>query len=233
MVKNKTRIIDLTHSIQENIPLWPGAALFSQEICQTYAPGKFRVHNYHLAAGTGTHMDAPFHCEEHGKSVADFNLDELIGVGCILDISIHVNKNPDYVITAQDIQDWESEYGQIPERAIVIANTGWSQYWEQPPRYTNIDENGILHFPGFGETAAELLVQRGILGVGIDTLSLDPGISQTYPAHHIFLSHHLFQLENVANTHLLPATGAIIFALPLKIRHGPEAPARVFAILSG
>lgn len=224
--------IDLTHIIHEDIPLWPGSTLFSQESYQTYAPGKFRVHNYRLAAGTGTHVDAPFHCEEYGKSVADFNLEELIGAGCILDVSASVNNNPDYAITADYIQNWEDRNGRIPKKAIVIAHTGWSQYWEHPKRYCNADKQGILHFPGFSETAAELLVQRDILGVGIDTLSLDPGVSQTYPAHHIFLSNSLFQIENIANSHLLPAMGAMIFVLPLKIQHGPEAPARVFAMLS-
>lgn len=227
------RFIDLTHTIHENIPLWPGSTTFSPEIRQAYESGKFRVHNYHLAAGTGTHVDAPYHCEEHGKSVADFNLDELIGEGCILNVSAAVNQDPDYAITGDDIQHWENRHGRIPERAIVIAHTGWSQYWQQPRQYCNADDKGNLHFPGFSEAAAELLVQRHILGVGIDTLSLDPGINQTYPAHHIFLGHGLFQLENVANTHLLPAREAMIFVLPLKIHQGPEAPARVFAMISG
>ncbi len=225
------RFIDLTHTLHEDIPLWPGSTRFSPEIRQAYAPGKFRVHDYHLAAGSGTHIDAPSHCEENGKSVADFNLDELIGEGCILDVSNAVNQNQDYAITGDDIQHWENRHGRIPERAIVIAHTGWSRFWQQPSQYCNADEKGILHFPGFSEAAAELLVQRHILGVGIDTLSLDPGISKTYPAHHIFLGHGLFQLENVANTHLLPAKGAMIFVLPLKIQQGPEAPARVFAML--
>jgi len=223
--------IDLTHNIHEQIPLWPGSLPFSIKVRQQYSPRKFRVYDYHLAAGTGTHLDAPFHCKEKGKSVAEFSLNQLIGPGCVIDVSEKVQTNPDYVITAEDIECWEKLYGKIAPKSIVIAHTGWSQYWPQPQRYCNADAQGVLHFPGFGEAAARLLVTRDILGVGIDTLSLDPGNSQTYAAHHVFLGSQLFQLENLANTAVLPAIDATIFVLPLKIEQAPEAPARVFAML--
>ena len=207
-----------------------GARYLPTKLARLILLENLRISNYHLAAGTGTHLDAPSHCAQQGKSVADFRLEELIGVGCVINVSVAVHQNPDYQITMNDIMQWEKDHGQIPRKAIILAYTGWSQYWKEPHRYCNADENGILHFPGFGKEAAELLVKRGIIGVGIDTLSLDPGTSQTYPAHHIFLNHGLFQLENVANIQALPAVGSTIFVLPLKIEQGPEAPARVFAI---
>ncbi len=231
-MNNGMTLIDLTHTIHEEIPLWPGSRIFSNEICQNYSPGQFRINNYHLCAGTGTHLDAPFHAEKDGKSVSDFTLQELIGPGCVIDVTRSANQNPDYAITVDDLEQWEKIHGVIPKKAIVLAHTGWARFWDQPSRYCNADDEGILHFPGFSEKAAQWLIKREIIGVGIDTLSLDPGDSQTYPAHHIFLGQGLFQLENVANLAAMPATGATIFVLPLKIRNGPEAPARVFAMLS-
>lgn len=228
----QTGFIDLTHTVNEKIPLWPGSTRFSEEIRQECSPGKFRGYDYHLCAGTGTHIDAPFHCVEDGKSVTDFSLQELIGPGCVIDVTQSVQNNPDYTVSAHDIEQWENQFGPIPSGAIILARTGWSQYWSQPQRYCNADVDGVLHFPGFSEEAAQLLVTKNIIGVGIDTLSLDAGVSKTYPAHKIFLGHGLFQIENIAHLQQLPPVGATILVLPLKIENAPEAPARVIAIIS-
>lgn len=225
-------MIDLTHRIHRAIPIWPNSTIFTTQIRQEFSPeNHFRVYDYCLAAGTGTHMDAPSHCVQSGKSIADFELSELIGPGCIIDISASVSDNPDYAITVEDLRNWENNHGTIPPKAIFLANTGWSKYWSTPLQYINADSQGQLHFPGFSESAAQWLVNRRILGVGIDTLSIDCGISQTYPAHQVFLNHGLFQLENLTNLDKLPPTGAMIFALPIKIENAPEAPARVIAMI--
>ncbi len=225
------QVVDLTHTIHPNIPIWPGSCFFFKELQQAYSSETFRVFNYHFAAGTGTHIDAPFHSEEQGKTISDFNLPELIGPCCVIDVCQQVQQDPDYMVSITDVTLWEHTHGIILEGSIVLAHTGWSQHWEQPQKYVNQDVNGILHFPGFSPEAAALLIKRGILGVGIDTLSIDAGNSKTFPAHHIFLKEGIFIIENIANTRFLPPKGATIFAMPLKIAEAAEAPARVFALL--
>lgn len=225
------QFIELTHSIHAGIPLWPGSCLFSKELKQDYSPETFRVFNYYFAAGTGTHMDAPFHSEAQGKKISDYNLNELVGAGCVINVCEQARQDADYVISVNDVLAWEDVHGVIPKDSIVLAHTGWSNYWDQPSKYINQDVKGVLHFPGFSSEAASLLVKRGIIGVGIDTLSIDPGCSKKYPAHHIFLGNGIFVLENLANTRFLPPKSATVFALPLKIEGAAEAPARVFALL--
>ena len=88
-----------------------------------------------------------------------------------------------------------------------------------------------MHFPSFSAKATELLIERNIAGIGIDTLSPDTGALGMFPAHQIMLSAGKFIIENLTNLKLLPAFGAQIIALPLKIKDGPESPARVIAIV--
>ncbi|MEX2523852.1 MAG: cyclase family protein [Gammaproteobacteria bacterium] len=88
-----------------------------------------------------------------------------------------------------------------------------------------------MHFPGFSEAAAQMLLERSIAGIGIDTLSIDRGASTDFPVHKLMLGSGKFQIENLANLDALPPTGttAIIGVLP--VRDGTQAQARIFALL--
>src|SRR5712691_7731113 len=87
-----------------------------------------------------------------------------------------------------------------------------------------------LHFPGISREAAEFLVTKHkISGVGIDTASLDHGPSKDFIAHQIINGANIYGLENVANLEQVPATGATLIALPMKIKGGTGGPARIIA----
>jgi len=94
-----------------------------------------------------------------------------------------------------------------------------------------LHDASTFHFPGIDPEAAHLFVERGVNGVGIDTASLDHGPSTTFRTHQILNRAGIYGLENLANLDLLPASGATVVALPLRIRNGSGAPARVIAIL--
>lgn len=224
------KLIDLSHTLNEEIPVWPGSLRFRREKRLDYADGAL-IYNYFLAQGLATHIDAPVHFIEHGRTISDLKISELSGPACVIDVREAVSHNPDYAISAKDIQEWEKKYGLIPSNAIVVGLTGWDQYWPDEKRYQNQDERGALHFPGFSEEAAKLLVARHISGVGIDTLSIDVGCTTTFPAHYHLLGADKFQIENLTQLEKLPPVGATIFALPIKVENGPEAPARVIALI--
>ena len=83
----------------------------------------------------------------------------------------------------------------------------------------------IIH----GEAARWLVKNRTIKGVGIDTISIDNGLSTTYPSHQVLCAHNIYGLENVAKLDKLPPKGATIYVLPMKIKGGSGAPVRIFA----
>jgi kynurenine formamidase len=113
--------------------------------------------------------------------------------------------------------------------------TGWGKGWPDPIRYlgsSTPSDPKTLHFPGFSKEAADFLVkERHVDGIGIDTPSIDYGSSRDFIVHQIINGANLYGLENVANLEKVPPTGAILVALPIKIRGGTGGPVRIIAIL--
>jgi kynurenine formamidase len=223
-------IIDLTHTLTEAMPLWPKAKPFNHRLATDYDTHGYRTFLLQQPEGIGTHMDAPAHFIKDGRTISDLSCTELVAPGCIIDVRSQVAQNDDYKISAKDVLEWEKEHGLIPAKALVLGLTGWSQYWFDVKKYQNMDANGVMHFPGWSESAAKLLIERDIVGVGIDTLSIDAAIAIDHIAHHIFLENDKYQLENLANLDKLPAVGMTIIALPMKIQNGAEAPVRAIAL---
>jgi kynurenine formamidase len=76
-----------------------------------------------------------------------------------------------------------------------------------------------------------MFVERKVAGVGIDTASVDRGQSKDFQTHRILYSHDIYGLENVANLDRVPTTGALVIALPMKIKGGTGGPVRIVAVL--
>jgi kynurenine formamidase len=158
--------------------------------------------------------------------------ERLIAPLAVLDVTANVKKNPDYQISVEDIARWEQGNGQIPPGAVVITRTGWDSRWDSEEHYRNADAKGVMHFPGYSEEAAKFLVEgRNVLGLGIDTLSIDYGPSKDFAVHQYTLAHSLYHLENVANLDRAPAHGAIVVVAPMKLEGGSGGPVRIFALV--
>jgi len=219
--------IDLTHTITTSIPAWQGTDSFSTNIIRDYHQGH-RTQQFNIGSNTGTHLDAPAHFDQHAPMIDDIPLDKLIVPACVIDVSSKASE--DYHISADDIAAFEKQHGQIPAGCLVIGNTGWHRHWIEPKKYRNLDPHNVMHFPGFSLEAAQLLLERNIVGIAIDTLSPD-GADTTFPVHKIILGAGKYIIENIANIEKLPPTGAYVFALPLKIHDAVEAPMRIIGLV--
>jgi kynurenine formamidase len=157
----------------------------------------------------------------------------LISPAVVINVSQQAKRNIDYQITQQDIINWEKIHGSIPSGSFVIANTGWSRYWNDQKKFMGFDENKVRHFPGWGQESAQYLLEKGVRGLGIDTASIDAGNSTSFIAHTIFLKADKYLVENInigtENNNKLPEVGATVFVLPIPIENGSEAPARIIA----
>ena len=153
----------------------------------------------------------------------------------VIDVRKQATANRDYRLTVDDIRAWEADNGPIPRGAIVIMWSGWGAFWPDKLRYLGTDTPGDvanLHFPGFSQEAAEFLVHaRDIAAIGVDTASMDYGPSKDFIVHQIINGANKPGLENVANVDRLPARGATLMALPIKIAGGSGGPARIIGIL--
>jgi kynurenine formamidase len=153
----------------------------------------------------------------------------------VIDVARQAAADPDYRLTPADVEQFEGEHGPIPAGSIVLLRTGWSTRWPDARAYLGDDRPGDasnLHFPSYGADAARLLVeQRGVAALGADVASIDYGPSADFLVHRIAAARGAPGLENLTNLDQLPATGAVVVALPLRIAGGSGGPARVVAFV--
>lgn len=229
------RIVDLAHTLDEKNPYWPGENYepFRLTTIATIEKNGVLSKAFYTPEHLGTHLDAPNHFEKNQPSVDLIKPEDLFAPGVVIDVAAQAGANADYVLSPADIADWERRNGKIPEGAVVFLYTGWAQFWNNYPRYKNQDIMGRMHFPGYSPEAARLLVNdRKAKGVGLDTLSIDPGVSKDFAVHHIVNATGRYGLENVARLDELPPRGFYVTVAPVKLGTGSGGPTRIFAILA-
>ncbi len=227
-------VIDLTHDLNDRSPNWEGT---QKSPFQAHEVGNIERDGYYSRVFTtqehfGTHLDAPAHFAKGMWTVGQIPVERLVRPLVVLDVRNKARNNADYEISVQDVADWESAHGEIPAGAVVMAYTGWDERWNSQKEFRNVGADHLSHYPGFSLEAAEFLVKtRDVVGLGIDTMSVDIGASSTYPVHLFTSKQSVYHLENVANLGLVPPTGATVVVAPIKLEGGSGGPARVLALV--
>jgi kynurenine formamidase len=227
-------VIDLTHAVSAEAPFWPGPDMspFSHDTLVANDDGSPRMAAYSVPEHFGTHFDAPVHGGAGLRSVDRIPTSDLFAPAVILDVTDEAEGSADYAVTLADVQEWETSHGAIPTGALVLMRSGWPTRWDQGAPYYNQDAEGQLHFPGFSAEAARFLVsERDIVGIGVDTGSVDPGNATAFPVHGIVNGSGLYHLENLADLSALPEAGAYLIVAPIKIEGGSGGQVRVFGVI--
>lgn len=234
------KLVDLSYSFSAETIYWPTAQSFTLEkVADGITPGGYfyAANNFAAAEHGGTHLDSPIHFAE-GKYTADqIPLEQLLGAAIVIDVSASALENRDYQVQVSDFEVWEKTHGRIPDKAIVLLRTGSGKFWPDRETYLGTTETGPdavpkLHFPGLHpEAAAWLVSNRKINAIGIDTPSIDYGQSTLFESHVTLFAANIPAFENVANLEQVPATGAHVIALPMKIQGGSGGPLRIIAIV--
>jgi len=228
----KTRVVDLSYAINDKLPAWPGdARTFEAKVNATPEKDGYFTRSFWMLEHYGTHMDAPAHFPGGKETLDQLPVQHLFGPAVVIDVREEAARDADYRLTAVRVEKWEALHGRVPSGAIVVLRTGWSARWPDQSSYRNMDAQGVMHFPGYSVPAARLLMSRGAVGLGIDTLSIDYGPSKEFEVHRVDLPAGLYNLENLAHTDQLPEAGAFLIAAPIKLEGGSGGAVRVFAIL--
>lgn len=222
------KLIDLTHKIEEDIPLFPGDPHVKIEKVKWIDKDGFNLNSILIGEHTGTHIGTPIHFLKDGFSVSEIPEDLLFIKSILIDIERKSNLKRDYLLNICDVKMWESTYGKIRERCVLIR-TGWDRLWKKRV-YLGIDEKGIMHFPGIKPSAVELLVSRGVKIVGIDTHGIDGGMDRKFKSNKILFKNGGIHIENLTNLDKLPPRNFYIVLGALKIKNGGGSPARIFAL---
>lgn len=232
-------IVDLTHAFGPETIYWPtdtaGFRLDELAFGDTEAGYFYAAYALATAEHGGTHLDAPIHFREGGGDAASIPLERLIAPAVVIDVTAQAAGDADYRLTLADVDAHEAEHGEIPRGSIVLLRTGWSARWLDVLAYLGDDTPGDpsrLHFPSYGEEAARRLIEeRGAAALGIDAASIDYGPSTDFIVHQIAAAAGVPGLENLTNLDRLPARGASVIALPMKIEGGSGGPLRAVALV--
>lgn len=180
-------------------------------------------------------MDAPCHFAAKRWCVSDIPIEHLTDrPAVVVDVTKECIRNRDYEVTVDDLIKWESFHGHIPEGAVIVIKTGWARYWPIKEQYFGTESNdpATAHYPGIHTTAARWLTQnRHVVGVGIESPSVDSGLSSSSETHVILFDRNIYALENLPNLYQMPARGARLTMLPLKLDAGSGSPVRIIANL--
>ena len=228
-----SRVIHLSHIIDNDIPQWEGDPPVEFETVTNLPEDGYYLRRFSMGEHSATHINAPNSFYPKGVGIDKYPADSLVLPAVVIDIREQALANPDYTLTLEDIFAWEAQHGEIPSESLVLLNTGWEDKWGERSAFLPRDTQGSLHFPGFGiDTVDFLLEKRLIAGVGIDTHGVDPGQDTTFAVNCLVLEKPRIVLENLTNLEQLPPTGITLVIGVLRLRNGSGSPVGVLAFCS-
>jgi kynurenine formamidase len=225
-------VVDLTHTLSPEFPTFFGVPGIEFDKKFDFKKDGFNLNWWKVVEHCGTHMDAPIHFSENGATAERIPAEQLVAPLAVVDVSAKAAGNADYAMTKQDLADWETKNGRLPDGCCVAMNSGWAQHATNAAKFAGKDAAGVMHFPGIHPEATEwLLKERNAVGLAVDTLSLDHGISKDFKTHYQWLPSGRWGIECIANLANVPASGATLVAGLPKVKDATGGPARIFALV--
>lgn len=209
------KIIDLTHTIYSNMPVFPGTEQPIFIKANTLEKNGFQESKITMYSHTGTHIDAPAHMLSNGPYLDNLDIAHFIGNATILDFS---NSN----IKLIDIDSLKPYEEKIKNVEFIIIKTGWSKFWGHKKYFES--------FPSLSEDSARWLSQFNLKGIGIDAISIDDIDSTTFAVHKILMPKNIIIIENLTNLDSICSENFILSILPLKNKDADGSPVRAISI---
>lgn len=207
------RVIDLSHIIKTNMTTYTKDEKPEIYNIATIEKDGFNEKSLNIYTHTGTHIDAPSHMINKGKTIDEFNINEFIGIAIIIDISSIKE------VTLKEIMKYEDK---IINCDFLILKTGYEKYWGTKEYFNN--------YPSLTEEAAKWICDFNLKGIGIDAISIDKFDSIDFEIHNIILSRGKLIIENLINLDSVNREEFTLVATPLKIEDGDGSPVRAIAI---
>lgn len=210
------KVIDLTHTIKEDMPVYPGtdAPVFTP--ANSYEKDGFKETRLHMYTHTGTHIDPPAHLFPGRTALDQFPVDQFIGKALVIDC-----RN---LMEGEDItMDAIRKYGEDAGKAdFLLFNLGWDKRWGTDSYFGN--------YPCINEEVLDYIIRGNYKGIGFDVIGLDPIADVNLTRHKkLFETHDIVNIENLKNLELC-GKGLFWFScFPLKLENCDGSPVRAAA----
>ncbi len=208
------KVVDLTHIINEEMPVYPGTESPKIIEANTIEIDGFAEKIVNFVSHTGTHIDAPCHVFKDKKSLDEFDIDKFVGRGLVIDV-LDVN--------SIEVALLESHEEEINEVDFVLFRSGWDRYWGS--------EDYFKGFPALTKEAARWIGEKSLKGIGIDAISLDKIEDEDLPNHKLLLDKELIFTENLKGLDRLIGCKFLFSCLPLRLEKADGSPVRAIGII--
>ncbi len=210
------KIIDLTHYISEDMPVYPGTDTPKFQEANTYKKDGFKETLMIMYTHTGTHMDPPAHIFEGKTTLDKFPIEQFVGKALVVDCS-DLKKG-------DKIQMKHINKVLADKAEFLLFYTGWDKYWGSDKYFHN--------YPCLDDDVIEYIIDQNKKGVGLDTIGIDPISDENLSIHkRLFEDNEMIIIENLMNLDKIGAELFTLIALPLKHVDADGSPIRAIAML--
>ncbi|WP_033541857.1 cyclase family protein [Planococcus sp. CAU13] len=197
-------IFDISMELNLQTPEWPGDRPFEYALSVTKEQsGSVNIGEIKTSTHMGTHIDAPFHYDDHGLKVEELPLEVYLSTAQVIDV--------------QGLEGIGKESLPEPDEgvtAILLKTCSWKDRTKFPDMW-----------PVFSNSIAEWMAEKKIRLLGVDVPSVDPENSKELPMHHAMNANQRFILEGIVLDHIEPGVYQLS-ALPLNIKGAEGSPVR-------
>ena len=209
--------IDLTQTIDEGMPVYPGTEKPLLKNATTIERNGFAEKLITMYSHTGTHMDAPAHMLPGSDTLDNYEISSFTGRGIVIDVRGAPGKISREMIERDLVDGRGTDF--------ILLCTGWGRKWG--------GESYFRDFPVLDDEAAQYISGLGVKGLGLDCISVDP-VDSTHMKNHIALMKKgILIIENLCNLESLRGKDFIFCCFPLKIQEADGSPIRAVGLLTG
>lgn len=208
------RVYDLTHTITQDILVWPGTEQPRLSEGSTFERDGFRETKLELFSHVGTHMDAPAHMRADMPQLDELDASAFCGTAWVLDAR---GCAPGDEIPAGAVEP-------AAGADFLLVCTGWDRFWNTPEYFGA--------YPVLSAGAVSRALELGVRGIGLDTMGIDPMDAEGFPRHHLVFERGRVIVENLRGLSELAGRRVFFAALPLKYKDADGAPVRAVGIES-
>ena len=210
------KVIDLTHTIKEDMPVYPGTDTPQFLPANSYEKDGFKETRLTMYTHTGTHMDPPAHLFAGRTTLDQFPAEQFIGKALVIDCRELADGE---AITMAQVRRYGAQAEQVD---FLLFNLGWDRKWGTDAYFGD--------YPCVDEEVLEYIKAGRYKGIGFDVIGLDPIADENLTRHKaLFRDTEIVNIENLKNLEQCGTEPFWFSCFPLKLEHCDGSPIRAVA----